>query len=1224
VVASPTEDAVLGRRLSAAIPGSVVYQRTFRPEADGWLADHRIFGRVVLPAAAMMAGFAAAARDALGHAVQLSDLSILRPLILPDEGTATWQFVVALDDGTARLSLHEAVGEYDWRLVATAIAMSGVGDVSIHDTALASTTRMSAEAWYARLRELGANFGPAFRVLDEMRLSDGAATAAVVTSRQTHQTPQAALTVLLDGALQLCSAAVPNAQCVHLPVAVERITIAANLPDRCRARAELRQASADRLISADVRVESEDGVLVALFEGVRLAAAESRAFDDAGAQDFLYELVWERANALSTARRSGESWLILADQAGMGKELAEALTAAGARCRVVAAVGDGHISSHGEADETGDRAELARVYQLEAWTGIVHLWSVDSGTLNDVDADDDYVDWLTCGSLLHLVQTLSQRPTRVYVVTRGALRVNGNENGATLQPRSAQAWGLANTIALEHPELRCRIIDLDPSSMSGGRLLEAELSAEPDVPAKVAFRSGERWVPQLAALKLPAPADEPIELQVDGSGTIEGLSTKVMHRRAPGRGEVRVRVAATGLNFRDVMLALRMYPDASTPLGAECAGEVVEVGTGVTDYRPGDRVMGFAPGSMASEVIVPAAFLARVPDKMSLDEAAAVPVAYLTAHYALHRVAQLRAGERVLIHAGTGGVGMAAIQLAQRAGAEVFATAGSPAKRAILSEMGVRHVLDSRSLEFAAEVRKTTQGTGVDIVLNSLTGEFIKAGFDVLAPGGRFVELGKRDLLSADAAARIRPDVRYCAFDLGAEALRDHGMLAPMYNDLLRALGQGTIRPLPVTLFDFEEAAGAFRYMAQARHVGKIVIRAPQISKGIRGDVTYWLTGGVGALGLMTAQWLAARGARYIVLTSRHAPGAKASEVITALTASGVSVHVWCADVGNCDELRHVLARIDAELPPLRGVIHAAGLLQDGVLVQQTWARARSVLSAKARGAWHLHNLLAERRLDFFVLYSAAGWLLGAAGQGVYAAANAALDALASARRALGLPALSVAWGRWEAGMAAQASDAWIERGVEAIGGAEAFDQLDRLLRSEVVAAVVAHVDWSRFLSRAPGGMDTQFFRRVSPKGTKTASEARAGSLATELGGLPMSRRRAVLGDHIVGRAKHLLGLGPDANVDAQRPLKDIGLDSLMAVELRNTLARSLGRNLPATLLFDYPTVDALLGHLLEALGLAQSNQQLDVAAIADENADIASLSDADAEALLLKELEAR
>ena len=731
---------------------------------------------------------------------------------------------------------------------------------------------------------------------------------------------------------------------------------------------------------------------------------------------------------------------------------------------------------------------------------------------------------------------------------------------------------------------------------------------------------------------------------------------------------------AAGLNFRDVLIALRMYPGSGAAMGAECAGVVEEVGADVSDFKVDDVVFAFAPAGLATDVTLPARYVSCVPAGLSIEQAAALPAAFLTAMYALRRVARIAPRKRVLIHAAAGGVGLAAVQVAQQAGAEVFATAGSPVKRALLTRLGVQHVFDSRSLAFADQIRAATKGAGVDIVLNSLADDFIAASVSTVARGGWFIELGKRGIWTPQQMQASRPDVQYRAFDLGEELASDEALAPSLMQDLRTGLASGGLRPLPVQTFDFVQAADAFRFMAQARHVGKIVLRAPATPIPdaqrpiVRADATYWITGGTGAIGVRTARWLTELGARDIVLTSRSAPSAESRRMIDECIAGGARVHLRVADAGDLAAMTAVRDEIVATLPPLRGVIHAAGVIDDGVLAQQSWDRWRGVLHAKAHGARILDALTRDARLDFFVLYSSASVFLGPLGQGAYPAANAELDALAWERRGVGLPALSVAWGQWAgAGMAARTvasgAEGWNERGLGWLESSEAFARLERLLRDRATYAAVLPIDWARFLSRLPTGLDRAFYRSVAPAAAPSRatagavapaspSTAPAASVVDEWRAAPAGDRRTLMIAYLAQRARKVSCIDEGIPLDPQAALKDAGLDSLMAVELRNLLTRSLGRSLSATLLFDYPSLDALAAHLTGMLSLTEKpptpstpstltappapaptaeparatppraeRPVVDVSKPVAE-ADLADMSDEEAEALLLAELE--
>jgi acyl transferase domain-containing protein len=1175
------EHPLLGAQLATA--GRA---RIFDGGAAGapWLGEHRILGRGLLPATAIMEAFHAAVDK------PVEGFTIRGPLELED-GLARWQIVAA---DTGELELFRPVGDA-WQLIASATAGSlATAAAPSTDVDLeACTESVAADDVYARFAALGVELGPTFRRLREVWRGERVATGWIDCPVELGG---AGLHVAVDAGLQLCTIAKDGLpRDVLLPIGADRIELSPTGETLLRGIAHIRDDGA-----ADVALYSTSGEPVARIAGMRFAPAPVSADDD------LYRIVW-RAAPMPAPERTDGVWLIAGDRGGAATALARELA------------------------DRGGRAVFERPKDGAALRGIVHLASLDGASFggeNDaLDADDEQC----AGSLLALVQRRDTRRAQsadgsdcpLYVVTRGAWVVTGDEPAGRLKPRAAAAWGLASVIAVERPELRVHRIDLDPATDDSTGLIAALSSAS----RSAAVRGGELRVPRLERM---APAsDRAIRAEVTRTGTLDGVQLVPLRRSAPRPGEVAIEVLAAGVNFRDVLVPLGMYPGEPVPLGVECVGVVRELGASVGELAVGQRVVGYAPGSLATEVNVPAAFLLPLPDALGIEDAAGIPVAFLTALYGLDRLAGLRAGERVLIHAATGGVGMAAVHLARRAGAEIFATAGSEQKRALLRSLGVRHVMDSRSLRFADEVRAATGGAGVDVVLNSLAGDFIEASLGVLAAGGRFLELGKRDVLTPDEAKRRRPDVAYHLYDLGAQLERDRSLLRPMLQEVLDGVAAGELAPLPVTVYPLAQLADGLRLMAQAKHIGKVVARTPA-GGPIAARATYWITGGLGALGLATARWLVDRGARALVLSGRQPPSAQASAAIEVLRERGAQVATRQADAGDRAAMAAIRDEIRASMPPLRGVIHAAGALDDAVLDRQEWKRCRQVLRGKAHGAFVLHELTQDDPLDFFVLYSAAGVLLGAGGQGVYPAANAELDALAQARRQRGLPATSVAWGSWAgAGMAAtstgRAHDVWAKRGLKPVTPERGFRALERLLGDDTAYAAMLPINWAQFLATLPPGADPEPFTDLAPVAPpRQASAAGSGdSVVTRLRAAPAETRRSALLDFLRERALHAIGHDPATPVEPRVPLKELGLDSLMAVELRNTLARSIEQPLPATLLFDYPTLTALADHLSRLLALEESAtpQASRTPAVRAASRELAQLSDEEAEALLLAEL---
>jgi NADPH:quinone reductase-like Zn-dependent oxidoreductase/acyl carrier protein len=583
----------------------------------------------------------------------------------------------------------------------------------------------------------------------------------------------------------------------------------------------------------------------------------------------------------------------------------------------------------------------------------------------------------------------------------------------------------------------------------------------------------------------------------------------------------------------------------------------------------------------------------------------------------------------VLIHSAAGGLGLAAVYLARHLGAEVYATAGSEEKRRYLRELGIKYVFSSRKTEFCAEILRLTDGRGVDVVLNSLTGNLAVSTLSLLARGGRFLEVGKRETLSHEAVLRLRPDAHHFVYDLGEEAALDASLVPALLQELLQALAKGDIPSLPVT--EFTDTKEAFRFMAQARHVGKIVVTrkdAATLGKALRidPDATYLITGGCGGLGLIFADWLVNRGARNLVLMGRSNTGV-ASGNIERMRAQGVSITLVTADVVDRSAVNAVLEVIPAGRP-LRGILHAAGVISDHSLMELSLNSMKAVLEPKWQGAWNLHQLTRDCKLDFFVLFSSAAALLGSPGQANYAAANAALDALADYRQALGLPAVSIQWGPWNSvGMSGKWSADPERFGLERIGlgtidpmdGLDAFESLSG--GTKPVAAVLPVISWEKFVSRLPAESSSLFSLLTDTSIREEKAEAleliQRQQFHQALLLASAKDREGMLMEHLRQQTLRILSLPTQTRIDENEALHDLGLDSLMAVELRNALMSSLERQLSPTLVLDYPTLRTLTDFLLAEVSAVEEappeGQSL--------SESIGMLSEEEAEALLLEEL---
>jgi len=651
--------------------------------------------------------------------------------------------------------------------------------------------------------------------------------------------------------------------------------------------------------------------------------------------------------------------------------------------------------------------------------------------------------------------------------------------------------------------------------------------------------------------------------------------------------------------------AMGVYPGDPIPLGAECAGKVARLGKDVENLQVGEEVIAIAPSSFGRFATTSADLVVTKPGHLSFEEATTIPVTFLTAHYALNYLARMSKGERVLIHAAAGGVGLSAVQLAQRAEAEIFATAGSPEKRAFLQYIGVKHIMDSRSLAFAEEVMQRTGGKGVDIVLNSLPGEYIPKSISVLAPHGRFLEIGKMDIY-LNRTLDLYPfsnSLSYFAIDMDRLCRERSALIRSLFLELMEYFKEGTLKALPRNVFPLSDAVGAFRYLAQRKNIGKVVVsledavsqRASETSITLRSDATYLITGGLGSLGLLVAQWLVQQGARHLVLTGRRDAPDKARAAIEEMEKIGAQVVVAQADVTRGEQVASVLARIDESMPSLRGIIHAAGVLDDGLLLNLDRERLSTVMAPKVEGAWNLHALTLNRPLDFFVLFSSAASVLGSPGQASYAAANAFLDALSQHRRALGLPALTINWGPWAAvGMAAQANRGrrLAMRGIDVIPPQQGLQMLEQLLlQQEAAQVMVISANWQQVLDSFGRGREFALLSdlargKAAPPVSSDAAGADGDLTIAALSAIEPGQRQPLLISHLQKELSTVLGLEA-VEIDPQESLYNLGLDSLMALELKQRLENGLGIELPIESLMQDPSLLDLSVKLLARLGIS-------------------------------------
>lgn len=910
------------------------------------------------------------------------------------------------------------------------------------------------------------------------------------------------------------------------------------------------------------------------------------------------------------------SWVLLADGRGFCGKLSDRLTALlqGRGDMVVQAVPD----SNAQLEKLLTRTTKS-YGQLD---GIIYLAASDGQPpmMEPPALLDTQVDH--CATVAQIVRacdaTLTQ--THCWLVTAHATDFTPLHGVPVPSlPVDSALWGYGRTLLNEAAQQPVTLIDLaDTQSVEACAAALMREITHPDDEQEIAIgHNGARFVPRLRTGPRPQAASPKkietptIQLGFAMPGQLRNLRWEAVAGRQPAEGEVEVEVRATGLNFRDVMYALGLLSDeaiengfAGPTLGLEFAGVVQRVGAKANGFAPGDQVVGFGPSSFGNRVVTQIGAISHIPSGISFEAAATIPSAFFTVYYALHHLAQIEQGEKVLIHGAAGGVGIAAIQVAKAAGAEIFATAGSDEKRDFLRLLGVEHIFDSRSLAFTDEILAATDGKGVDIVLNSLAGEAINRNFRVLKPFGRFLELGKRDFYE-NTKIGLRPfrnNISYFGIDADQLMQTRPELTGRLFAKLMTLFKDGVLHPLPFHVFDAENIVDAFRYMQQSRQIGKIVITyrngishvmqpeaAAKTRLALSADATYLVTGGLGGFGLKTAQWLVERGARHLVLLGRRGRAAEeAKPVVAELEHQGVRIWAEPCDVTDRQAVSAVLQEVAATFPPLKGVIHAATVIEDGLIRNLDAAKIRSVLAPKILGAQHLHDLTQELALDHFVLFSSATTLFGNPGQGSYVAANTYLEALARHRRARGLPATCVGWGAID-DVGFLARNEKIKTALQgrmgggAIHSSVALDVLESMLLADHGGAGVMEIDWNALSRFLPSAATPKFSELARHADEGDQNEDNSNDIHKLLLELSDSELVATFTDMLKMEVGEILRVAPD-KIDPNRSIFDMGLDSLMGVELGVAVESRFGVRLPVMAISQSPTIAKLAERIIQQL----------------------------------------
>jgi len=1217
-----------------------------------FLADHRPGGDCLFPTVGYVEMMAGALRELFGDApVELRDFRIHDALSIGSDDVVLLRTTYDPITSRLRISSMKRDTEEDWRLRVEAYGWQhafSLPPARFDPAILATEPAIAREDFYRLTARHGLDYGPSFQAVEALWLAGPRhAVARLSSAEAARRDGFIAFPGLFDSVLQsglivedaetglwIPGEPLPEEESVAgkyklmLPVGIRKVMVAGPLPPEVIC--EFFTDPADD--TGIYRVYAPDGTPLLAVENLKvktLGALKASAGD--GAAVVIEETFETVAPKADTPLRLGR-WLLVSGDPATTAPLATALAASGASVETLAP----DLFTAMRTDEAVALVET-RLAATEGLAGIAYAATagIKIGPEEQLSTDRlvAAVETATCGlvtvgQVMDRLRTAPARPALV-VLARASRRVPGDGAMATEGLADSALLGVSRTLANECQEFSVRHVDADAAAFAEGTALAGAVLEDSDE-AEIVLRGAARVVPRLRQGPLSglAPRRRTIAKATDGTnftvtmtnpGVIDNVVLRECAMPRPKVGEVMVEVAAVGLNFRDIMAATGILPDEAEGegawwrnLGLEFAGTVLQVGEGISGFKAGDRVMGMGKGFLRRFAAADARFLMHVPDQVTLEDAATLPAAFMTAHYSLVDVGRLADDETVLVHLATGGVGLAAIQVARDIGSEILASAGSDAKRAFLRELGITHVMNSRSLEFAEGVRTATGGRGVDVVLNALSGAGIDKGLECLAPFGRFVEIGKRDL-AQDKPIGLKSlyyNNSYAVIDLSTIADERPAKLSALLRAVEAKVGEGRYRPIVASRFPVSQAAEAMRIFSKAQHIGKVVLTFDEpavevdidLSQPMRfaADASYLVTGGLRGFGVAVADFLSRQGAGRLLLAGRNGtPDEASAPLIAAIAERGTQIVPVALDVSDTNAVDALIAAHAHSDKPLKGIVHGAAVIEDGFVSQLDAAQIARVVRPKAGGAWNLHRAVTAHgaELDFFVSFSSLAQVIGSPGQANYTAANSVLNAMGSYRKGRGLAGSAAAWGSIAGSGFVSRSEAlgnYLESiGMKPLPDTEAAASLGTLLRAEEENLGFARADWAA-IARALA--QTAGTARVKPLlAQRSGGRSR---IQAELIAAPREAWDGMLADLIRAEVAKVLKVSA-SDIPADRRLSELGLDSLSSFELKNRIEAHVDVNIPVAKFLQTPTITGLSGVVAATFETAQKARAASAAAAA-------------------------
>ncbi|MEE9397814.1 MAG: SDR family NAD(P)-dependent oxidoreductase [Methylococcales bacterium] len=1193
------------------------WENTLNTSTLPFLDDHYVDELRVLPGAAYVEAGLMIHENTINDSVPvLENLDFHNALVIDDSDDPTIYCSFDPESQVYHVHSHSKVSASPWRLHASGRlcrTLSGSPPpVNLEELKASLSEYISSDMHYQRMNARGLDYGPYFQGVRELWLnSDRSNVLAKIEGHKdlVRSKDQYLLhPTLLDACFQtLLTTLDEGDENIYVPVHIDRVHFYSSPEKTFWCLGSIKRCQTG-MIEGDLTLCDTNGTVLVDIRGVRAKALTNNTDVLVNAHQWTYQFDWKQAELPDTFEKP-ERVLLFKDEGETGRQLVDQFNGRGAQEIVTVKAAEAFCcdSSTHYGIRPGHKEDMQQLIANcngSGFSHIVYLWPLNAKSQQRPITDS--TDLVTC---LYLIQALTQfqgnNPPRLVVVTQGAQAISATESIASLD--QTPLYGLIRVAMNENPELSYRLVDLGPelTASLSQQLVDECLADGGD--EEVVLRDSGRFVHRFNRMALSDPNAEidedqptavsinrPYRLEIDESRDIGSLRFRENVRSKPQSEEVEIEVHAAMLDTIDVLASQH---DIITGTGTEIilVGRICRIGDSVGSLKVGDSVVSMTDNLIGSFITKRFETVFSFPALKNFDfeACATIPLDFVTAFHGLFQTARIKRRERIVIHDAASATGLAAIQVARWQGADIYATVNNENQKDYLLALGIKHVWLSDPILSFDSISKLTLGKGVDVVFNSGSVELARKSIALLAPFGRIIVTDKNEsVLPSFEMGNVSSNIQIINIDIAGMIIEQPNLFKNLLNQVCNHINASDFTPLPYTSFTSRQVIKAFQYLQDDESPTKVVLNLrsiPAISIYRKIEKTplfsenasYLITGGFGGFGLSTAAWMVENGARNLVLVGRRGAATdEAKQAVQSIESKGCKVLSLAVDISEEAQVVKLFASIAKSLPPLRGVMHTAAVLDDGPLNYLTKDQFDRVMGPKALGAWNLHQHLSDSTLDFFFLFSSIASQVGSPGQATYVAANTFLDALAQLRNAQGLTATSIQWGALgDVGMAARHEEVkqyFARVGINSLSPKQAVSMLGRLLPKLPEQIAIADMNWEKWGEFNPVWAGSPRFSHLVSEHADLEPAVSTNKYIQQILAATADAKPKVVTDLIAEEVARILRL-PIDKVEIDQSLANMGVDSLLAMELQTAIKQNFGVNIS--------TLELMKGNTLAQIG---------------------------------------